>query len=113
MKRYWVRFYLSGTDDYRPIHFPPLPEVLGWWCTAYADDANAICAVVEAESVSHVESILNDKWIGSPSEQLRICFVDEKPSDWTPFGSGRFTAEHWMEKLRKDFENVSSDSQTG
>ena len=113
MKRYWIRFHFSGSDDYRPIHFPPTPEVLGYWCTAYADNASVICAVVEVDNLSEIDRIINDLWIGSPNESIRIDFVDEKPADWTPFGTGRFTAEHWMEKLRKDFENVSSDGETG
>lgn len=110
-RRYWVRFKLSGTDDYRPLYVPPRPHVLGWWCSGYTDTQSVICAVVELDNISDIDKVLNDLWIGSPNESLVVDFIEEKASNWVP--SERFPLSSWMEQLKKDFDNVGSDSETG
>lgn len=46
--RYWIR-WVDPSEDYRPLTYPPRTEILGWWCTGYDGNGNAvICAAVEA-----------------------------------------------------------------
>lgn len=111
LSRYWVRFKLLGTDDYRALTFPPI-GILGYWCTGYLGEYSVICCVIDTNAFEDVTKIINENFIGSPCEKADIDFVDKKPNNWVPSGD-RFPLENWMERLRKDSANVSVDRQTG
>lgn len=111
LSRYWVRFKLFGTDDYRSLVFPPI-GILGYWCTGYGCECSVICCVIDTNTFEDITKIVNENFIGSPNEKADIDFVDKKPNNWVPSGD-RYPLEHWMEALRKDSENVSVDGETG
>lgn len=93
-KRFWVSWIEKGTD-FRPVTFPPRLPILGWWCSGYDGDDNAIiCAAVEAESHAAAESGIRQDWPGAGLEGWR--FFGEQRPNWTP--GDRFPLEDWMKE---------------
>lgn len=92
---YWISWYQT-TDDLRPIDFPPLPEVLGWWCSGIrcSDDAATICAIVKADSEDEAKAAVRKHW--PEASEWRFC--NPKPN-YQP--SDRFPLPEWS-PLRKE-----------
>jgi hypothetical protein len=111
VNRYWVRVKLYGTDDYRSLTFPPI-GILGYWCTGYSGEYTVLCCVIEVSAFEDISRIVNENFVGSPTERADIDFADKKPNNWVPSGD-RFPLENWMETLRKDSKDVSVDGETG
>lgn len=60
--RWWVS-WIQSTEDYRPLTDPPVPGVLGWWCSGYWTNGNAIiCAMVEGESEDEAKAAIAASW---------------------------------------------------
>jgi hypothetical protein len=95
-KRFWIS-WVQGTDDYRPVGYPPNRAVLGWWCTGTTEDGYVLCAAVEAVSPSDAVSKVLIDWPEISGDNLRFC--DEKESSWVP--SGRFVMDGWMKERFK------------
>jgi len=88
---YWCSFVCTA-HDYRPLHYPPRKEVLGWWCTGEDSNENDIlCLMVLAESEDQVKQIVASEWPEAADAEWR--FVNrhdpEPPSD-------RFPLSDWM-----------------
>ena len=91
MSRYWLSF-LKPTQDYRPLAHPPNEQILGWWCSGYDGNDNAIiCALVSAPARSVAEQAVLKEW---PDATWLWRFFDERPADWVP--GDRFPLADWM-----------------
>jgi hypothetical protein len=90
------RFWLSWVDpcqDYRPLHDPPNPSILGWWHSGYADDGATICAAVEAHSPDDARDAVILDWPEvSQIHDWRFC--EPVAIDWRP--NDRFPLADWM-----------------
>lgn len=92
--RWWVSWW-EKSEDYRPMHFPPNLNVLGWWCSGERRGGGktreaSICAVVEADSEKMAKAAINRDWPGD--KKWRFC--TEKTPDYQP--SDRFPLQEWM-----------------
>lgn len=112
-QRFWVRFFLRGTDDYRALIHPPTPQILGYWATGKfaSNDAHqviqhTICCVIDVDNFGELYSILQNNFIGSPNETIELSFAEAKPNNWLP--GDRFPLASWMVVLQKDLENACS-----
>lgn len=90
MKKYWVSWYQRV--DYSEFELDSPWWTTGWRCS---DDAETICAAIVAESSKDAEERIYRAYDKRP-ETIEFRFVDEKPSDWTPFGD-RFKQQKWMQ----------------
>lgn len=93
MKRWWMSFWFKG-EDYRPLNYPPSEGILGWWCSGYGSDGNALCLLVEAETEEQAKTLLLKDWPESADTKWRFC--NEQPADWLP--NDRFPFSEWMKK---------------
>lgn len=91
MSRFWCSWYQPG-EDYRPITYPPPPNILGWWKSGETDEAATLCAVVEADNaVQAIGHIRNAKaW----PEANDFRFADRAEDGWIP--GDRFPLSDWM-----------------
>lgn len=92
MKRFWVS-WVQRTNDYRPIGYPPHKPVLGWWCSGYDSQDNAILvALVEVKDEEDAQKVVSKEW----PEWDGWRFIDEVDSDFKP--SNRFQLSDWMKE---------------
>lgn len=85
--RHWVS-WICTEDDHRPITFPPGVGVLGWWCSGYDPDDNAVlCALVEGQP----EQVIKADW---PEFDGVWRFCEQTADEWRP--GDRFPLSEWM-----------------
>lgn len=83
---YWMSWY-QNTEDFRPLNYPPNEDVLGWWCTGWAEAGHTLCAHVLAENEEEALKVVAKDW---PEAKLRFvnqrsCIIPHDrfvPSDW-------------------------------
>lgn len=93
MTRFWTRF-TQPTEDHRPLTYPPNKAILGWWCSGYDSDDNAIlCALISAESEDAAWNAVIQDW---PEAIGPFHFCDEVSDDWRP--SDRFVIAGWSKE---------------
>lgn len=86
MKRFWISWWQQADTSFE-LHSP-------WWRTGYDDDENySVCAAVLAADAAHVLDIV--KTGQDDFENVKLRFIEERPSDWSPFSS-RFPRRDWM-----------------
>ncbi len=90
----------TGDGDFRPIHYPPNANVLGWWVTGYGRDYATLVAFVLATSTEEAEDILEKDWPGK--KQVRY---GEVVSDVSKEVDGRFPLSDWMIPRFKAYED--------
>jgi len=88
MKFFWIS-WIQPTEDYRPLSYPPLPPILGWWCTGTIGMESIICAMVKAQSKDEAEQIIKLDW--PEAKDWRFC--DERVAGTL---SDRFPLSDWM-----------------
>lgn len=88
--RYWCSF-VQPTEYYRPLIYPPNESVLGWWCSGYDSNDNAIiCALIESASEDDARKAVLKDW--PEAQTFRFC--DEVDRKWRP--NDRFPLKDWM-----------------
>lgn len=93
-KLFWCS-WVQKTEDHRPITFPPNEAILGWWCSGYDSDDNAIlCAVVRAKGERDARVAIEKDWPEFKNEDFR--FFEERDAEWKP--ENRFPLNDWMIK---------------
>lgn len=93
--RFWVS-WVQGTEDYRPLTYPPNKAILGWWCSGHVGNGGAtLCAVVEAEDEAEAQRALIADW-PEVAEVDEMRFTEPRPDDFKP--GDRFPLEPWMIK---------------
>lgn len=97
MKRFWIS-WVQPTEDYRPLNYPPLPPIIGWWCSGSCDEGAILCALVRAKGERDAKSQVKVDW----PEATGWRFCDERASDWRP--SDRFVIDDaWTrERIQSD-----------
>jgi hypothetical protein len=81
--RYWLSWE-QPTIDFRPIWNPPKLPVLGWWCSGYTANDNAIIyAAVDAVSEEEAWRIMKDYW-PEVSPGLYRFIVEQREPNWVP-----------------------------
>lgn len=98
MKRYWIS-WVQRTEDFRPLHYPPNEAILGWWCSGYDSDDNAIlCAAVDAVEASDACVAIFEEWPEAKDDMAENgwrIFQHDKGDNWTP--GDRFPIDKpWM-----------------
>lgn len=98
-KRFWIS-WVQKSDDYRPIHYPPHENILGWWCSGYDEnDTPVLCAAVQVKSESEIMAVIESEW-PEAGEYVDTNggwrFIESKSNDWKP--SSRFPFSDWMIK---------------
>jgi hypothetical protein len=90
--------WVCKEDDYRPISFPPNESILGWWCSGYDGDDNAIiCALVKCEDEESAAAAIQKDW---PEFDGNWRFISDFESNTL---SDRFRASDWSaERLTKN-----------
>lgn len=74
--KYWLRFYTSSLEDFRPVTVPPPFE---WWCTGTDETHAVICGLVEANEGDVLVKV-REGW--PEVEELDSC--EQVPDDWRP-----------------------------
>lgn len=94
MKRFWIS-WTQYTDDFRPVTYPPSPEVVGWWNSGEDEQGNAILvALVESDSKENAKAIIcSEKNWPEAGEIDEWRFFEEKKSNWIP--GERFPIPAW------------------
>lgn len=97
MRRFWIS-WIQRTPDHRPVTYPPNDAILGWWCSGYDSDDNAvICAAVQADDPGRASAAIFEDW-PEAAEDMRAngwrFFEHDKGSDWMP--GDRFPLADWM-----------------
>lgn len=85
MKNFWISWYNPGTT---------FALASPWWVSGYSGDAATICAAVRAEDKAAAEEIVYRAMDERPGS-IAFRFVEERPSDWSPY-NGRFRRAEWM-----------------
>ena len=89
-KRFWCSF-VQPTEDYRPLTYPPNESILGWWCSGYDGNDNAIiCALIEGASEDDARKSVVKDW----PEAMLFRFCDEVSTKWRP--NDRFPQTGWV-----------------
>lgn len=90
MKRYWVSWYFDcAADGPFELHSP-------WWITGWDGRGRAtVCAAIIADSEDDARRAVREGY-DSPPDDLEWRFVDQRDSDWSPFGD-RFKRADWMQ----------------
>jgi hypothetical protein len=103
--RYWLS-WIQPTEDYRPKTYPPNKDVLGWWCSGYDSEDNAIlCACVAAKTETKAKSVIKKDW--PEAKQWRFC--DPQTADFRP--GDRFPIAGWMTERFKLERRAASPEQ--
>lgn len=90
--RFWIS-WVQRTEDYRPLTDPPNRAILGWWCSGYdADDNAVLCAAVEARDALQASVLVFADWPEAMHETWR--FHKPVAAEWRP--SDRFPLKPWM-----------------
>ena len=95
MNRYWIS-WIQRTEDYRPLTSPPNVAILGWWCSGFDGDDNAvICATVQAIDPSAAALAVFSDW---PEAEVEVAkngwrFFEPREPGWIP--SDRFALSEW------------------
>ena len=93
IKYWWVSWY-QPTEDYRPLTFPPVPELLGYWCSGstYEDPPrHTLCAAVLGDSEAEAKANINKYW--PEATDWRFCEKCEYEIDG--WWSDRFPLPDW------------------
>jgi hypothetical protein len=93
---FWVSWY-QPTGDMRPLTFPPVEGIIGWWCSGqrYDDDAWTIVALVVAKSECSAKRLIRKSW--PEASEWRGC--DEVSIGYQP--GDRFPLSEWMSERHK------------
>ena len=87
----WVS-WVQKTEDYRPLHDPPNDDVIGWWCSGYDSNDNAILvAFLNVNSDLMAVKAIRKDWPELEEWRFIQDCDSEKPSD-------RFPLEGWSLK---------------
>src|SRR5690242_10341003 len=82
----WISWH-QATNDYRPVSWPPPPEVLGYWCSGQTAKAFTLVAIVKASSPAQAKKIVTEVWSPGVGE-WRFCetrtIADGPPGDRFP-----------------------------
>lgn len=97
MARFWVSWY-QPTEDYRPIHYPPRSEILGWWCSGSGDDYWTLCALVEATDQESAEAAIEHEW-PEVKDRDDWRFWNDVEDDYIP--GNRFPLPDWSPLVKK------------
>jgi hypothetical protein len=91
-KNWWVSWYNTHTGDAFELHSP-------WWVsgTRMSDDADTIVAAIRAPSEKAAKGKVIAAYDRPPVTSLEWRFCEERPEDWSPFGSDRFPQAAWMQ----------------
>lgn len=99
LKRFWIS-WICREEDHRPISYPPKKAILGWWCSGYDPEGNAVlCAAVEADDPGNASAAIFADWPEAAQEMKDRgwrFFEHDKGPEWVP--SDRFPLEDWMKK---------------
>jgi hypothetical protein len=90
MKKFWISWYCAADDMGKfELHTP-------WWIsgTRCSDDAETICAAVQAEDEEAAKKAILNSY-DDPPKDLEWRFVNERSADWSPF-CDRFQQAKWM-----------------
>lgn len=89
-KLFWISWY-QPTEDHRPIGFPPINCVLGWWCTGRReeDGAATLVAWVRASNERMAKARVRVEW--PEAKEWRFCEERERVEL-----SSRFPLSDWM-----------------
>lgn len=103
MQKFWVS-WVQPSDDYRPLGYPPINQILGWWCSGYNSDENAIlcaCVIGEGETIDdqtrHAIAAIEREWpeaVSAKENKNGWRFFEPREADWQP--SDRFPLSDWM-----------------
>ena len=103
-KLYWLSWYQpveSHRQDYRPLHDPPNPNILGWWCTGKVGASRTICASVVANDENVAWAAVQLDWPEATPLTYRFIQVSKgiRPN------SDRFPADpgSWSDKRYNAF----------
>ena len=103
---YWCS-WVCDNDDHRPVTYPPNEAILGWWCSGYDSQYNAIlCALVQADSESLALSSVEQDWPEFDGNWRYIRETDTLLTD-------RFPLSDWMEPrvsaARAELQNATGE----
>lgn len=98
-KNWWLSWYSTPDTGAYTLHWP-------WWVSGarivadrYAFDEGreepTICAAVQADSEEAAKEIILAAHDRRPAN-IEWRFCEERPADWSPFGSDRFPRDSWM-----------------
>lgn len=95
--RFWIS-WIQKTDDHRPLNYPPNEAILGWWCSGYDGDDNAVlCAAVEASEAMYACAAIFKEWPEAKDSMVANgwrFFEHDKGDAWKP--GDRFPLSDWM-----------------
>jgi len=97
--RFWVSWY-DAEEDYRPLHDPPGPGILGWWCSGETceDPPRATLVVfIDAPSEAKARAALKREWPETANAEFR--FFEEQPESFRP--GDRFPLPDWSPLVRR------------
>ena len=103
MQRFWVSWVQPG-EDHRPLGYPPNDQILGWWCSGYDSEDNAMlcaCVVGEGETVGdqmrHATAAIEKEWpeaTAAEQNENGWRFFEQREANWQP--NDRFPLSDWM-----------------
>ncbi len=90
--RFWLSWH-QPSEDIRPLHFPPLEGILGWWRSGENATGEAtLCALVRSTDEDGAKRAVLKDW--PEAERWRFCNAVE--DDYVP--SERFPLSDWMKE---------------
>lgn len=105
--RFWISWWQPG-PDWRPVVWPPPPEILGYWCSGETMEEKprfSVCVLIEmpkaalhapaAARRARAAGIITEMWPEAIlSESADECrFFDEVDPEWVP--NDRFPLPDW------------------
>ena len=95
LKRFWMS-WVQPTEDYRPLTDPPNENVLGWWCSGYdSNDQAILVALVQAKDEYSAKVAVVVSWPELiPDGEWRFC--KEVANNYVP--GDRFPMKEWERK---------------
>jgi hypothetical protein len=91
--RWWLS-WVQTSEDFRPLAHPPNKDVLGWWCSGYDADDNAIlCAAVIGSTERDAKKAIAKDWPESKTANWRFCRLLESLEL-----SDRFPLDSWAKE---------------
>jgi hypothetical protein len=116
----WISWH-QPTDDFRPLHFPPRDEVLGWWKSGNAPNATVgkrgsvvtrLVAMVAADDEKTAREVILHEW--PEAEDWMFCCDHEEPFEleYSPYRDSPMWIRERFRKHRAYKNETKSEIET-
>jgi hypothetical protein len=92
----------ESPGDTRPIHDPPNPAVLAWWCTGYGGDEPGYATMVALVNAPNAAAIAKAIKVDWPTKKARVWRFKNERNERPLVIGDRFPFAPWsIERLKK------------